>query len=384
MLAHAALLLIGMTQSDFNLDMLEPLMASDPAAAAKLIRARFPKDQLGGGIQPYVEGTRVLFAAEMGAGMSVVDNDMPPVKTVLDLKQLDENLAAGIKTFHDGDALRAIYYNGRPASRPMEVEVYDRNPFTELPAGGMKGELRAMGELKSKTFPGTTRQWFVYLPPGFDKSTPHPVLIGCDAQWDRQWMANALENCAAGGMIPPTVGVFIEPGQDKPGSYSNRSKEYDSLNGDYSKFLLEEILPEVEKIVPLSHKPEDRAVTGMSSGGICSFTSCWEHPDQFGTAISFVGSFANIASGESKREGGHNYPFLIRKMEKKPIRVFLQDGANDLNNDHGDWWICNQQMQSALKYKGYDVVWVPGKGFHNTKHARRIFDQALAWWRKPT
>ena len=130
-------------------------------------------------------------------------------------------------------------------------------------------------------------------------------MIWQDAQWDRQWQANALENCADDALIPATVGIFIEPGQTtKVGDYSNRSVEYDSLNANYSKFLLEEILPQVQKLVKLSPDPAKRALVGMSSGGICSFTACWERSDQFGTALSFIGSFANIASGESKRDGG--------------------------------------------------------------------------------
>ncbi|MEQ1823706.1 MAG: alpha/beta hydrolase-fold protein, partial [Fimbriimonadaceae bacterium] len=222
---------------------------------------------------------------------------------------------------------------------------------------------------------------FVYSPPNLNSSKEYPVLIGQDAQWDRQWQANALENCAREGKIPPTVGVFIEPGQTtKVGDYTNRSPEYDSLNATYTKFLLDEILPQVQKLVRLSPDPAKRALVGMSSGGICSFTACWERPDQFGVALSFIGSFANISSGESKREGGHNYPFLIRKTEKKPIRVYLQDGENDLNNVHGNWWLGNLQMESALKFAGYDYKWVAGKGFHSSKHARRVFDQALVWW----
>jgi enterochelin esterase family protein len=181
-------------------------------------------------------------------------------------------------------------------------------------------------------------------------------------------------------MIPEVVGVFVEPGQFTKGQYGNRAVEYDSLNDNYARFIHEEILPEVEKIVKLSKDPAKRAITGMSSGGICSFTMCWERPDSFGTALTFIGSFTNIASGESKRGGGHNYPFMIRKMDKRPIRMFMQDGENDLDNEHGVWWLCNQQMVAALKWKGYEVVWNPGKGFHSTKHARRIFDQGLKFW----
>lgn len=56
---------------------------------------------------------------------------------------------------------------------------------------------------------------------------------------------------------------------------------------------------------------------------------------------------------------GHQYPALIRSTPDKPIRVFIQDGANDLNNQYGDWFLANQQMVSALKNKNYDVkaVW---------------------------
>lgn len=381
MLAPAALLVVSAMQSDFSLARLAPLLKTQSAEAAKMIRARFSKDDLAKGINPFDEGdTQVLFAVQTTADRAAVRADGGPD---IELEPLGDGLFAAIRQCSDGEAYLCRYLaDGRVLREGIPLEVYKFNPLTANPPGGMKGQLRSMGELKSQIFPDTTRQWYVYLPANLDPAKSYPVLIGCDAQWDRQWMANALENCAREGIIAPTVGIFIEPGQSQPGTYSNRSREYDSLNSNYSKFLLEEILPQVDKLVPLSTDPGMRAVAGMSSGGICSFTSCWERPDQFGVAISFVGSFANIASGESKRDGGHNYPFLIRKTEPKPIRVFLQDGENDLNNDHGSWWICNLQMRSALQYKGYDVVWNPGKGFHNTKHARRIFDQALKWWQR--
>jgi enterochelin esterase-like enzyme len=173
--------------------------------------------------------------------------------------------------------------------------------------------------------------------PNLDPNREYPLFLATDAQWDRQWMANGLENCARDGIIPPTVGVFIEPGQDKPGNYSDRSHEYDELTDDYSNFIFTEILPQVEKIVKLSHDPAQRATSGVSSGGIAGFTICWRHPESFSTVISAVGSFDNIASGASGHDGGHNYPFIIRMADKKPIRVFLQDGSHDLDNKFGSW-----------------------------------------------
>jgi enterochelin esterase family protein len=290
-------------------------------------------------------------------------------------------LMAGVLHLKEGQGTTVVYsVDGAPRAKSYNLEVYTPNPAVSAPAGGRKGELRPMGEWKSNVFPGTTRKWYVYLPPNLDATYEHPVLIGTDAQWDREWQANALENCARMNLIPPTVGIFIEPGQDRPGNYAFRSREYDRLSPDYSTFLLAEILPEVQKLVRLSADPAKRACVGVSSGGICGFTACWQRPDAFSTVISAVGSFDNIAHGESNTEGGHNYPFLIRLYDKKPIRAFLQDGTRDLDNQFGNWFLGNAQMAAALKFKGYDVQWHPGEGFHSSDHLRSIFDRALVWW----
>ena len=187
--------------------------------------------------------------------------------------------------------------------------------------------------------------------------------------------------------MPVTIGIFINPGEvpsPDPGQKprSNRSFEYDSLGDQYARFLLEEILPEVEKTLKLRHDAASRAISGISSGGICSFTVAWERPNEFGKVLSWVGSFVNIASGKTLREGGHNYPALIRKTPKKPIRVFLQDGGNDLDNIHGNWPLANQEMAKALAFAGYDYKFEYGRGFHSNKHGRAILPDSLRWlWR---
>lgn len=114
----------------------------------------------------------------------------------------------------------------------------------------------------------------------------------------------------------------------------------------------------------------------MSSGGICAFTVAWERPDLFRKVLSHIGSFTNI-------KGGHVYPALIRKSEKRPLRVFLQDGSNDLDNEHGNWPLANQQMAAALKFSEYDYQFVFGEGAHNGNHGGAIFPESLRWlWRK--
>ena len=192
-----------------------------------------------------------------------------------------------------------------------------------------------------------------------------------------------FDNLIHQGAMPVTIGIFINPGQvnatqEGQKARSNRSFEYDSLGDAYARFLLDELLPEVGKHYNLTTDPERRAVAGISSGGICAWTVAWERPDAFRKVLSHVGSFTNI-------RGGHVYPALIRKTEKKPIRVFLQDGANDLDNLHGNWPLSNQEMASSLKFMGYDYKFEFGDGGHNGKHGGSLLPDSLRWlWRDVT
>jgi enterochelin esterase family protein len=180
--------------------------------------------------------------------------------------------------------------------------------------------------------------------------------------------------------MPVTVGIFINPGTIPAGTKdqkprSNRSFEYDTLSDQYARFLEKEILPEVGQKLTLRQDAAGRAICGISSGGICAFTVAWERPDLFRKVLSHVGSFTDI-------RGGHVYPALIRKTERKPIRVFLQDGSHDLDNRFGNWPLANQQMAAALKFAGYDYRFEFGDGGHNGKHGGAILPDSLRWlWR---
>jgi enterochelin esterase family protein len=180
--------------------------------------------------------------------------------------------------------------------------------------------------------------------------------------------------------MPVTIGVFIDPGVIPPAEKGkqpqrNRSFEYDTLSDQYARFLLEEILPEVGKQYKLTEQAEERAICGISSGGICAFTVAWERPQAFRKVLSHVGSFTNI-------RGGHVYHAMIRKTEPKPLRIFLQDGSGDLDNQHGNWPLANQEMAAALKFAKYDYRFEYGDGGHNGKHGGAILPDSLRWlWR---
>ena len=177
------------------------------------------------------------------------------------------------------------------------------------------------------------------------------------------------------------VGIFIEPGGvNRP--RDNRSYEYDRLSDQYVRMLLEEILPEVQKTVNLRTDAAGRGISGVSSGGIASFTAAWERPDEFSKVLSGIGSFVNLQGGESGVHGGHNYEILVRQTPPKPIRVYLQDGENDQNAVWGNWWLANLSLASSLAWAGYDYHFEGGKGYHSSAHMRAIIPDALGWlWR---
>ena len=263
-----------------------------------------------------------------------------------------------------------------------QLEVYETHPDSRERQDVPKGTVKQMPAWQSKIFEGTKRDWWVYVPAQYRPENPAAVMVFQDGAGPKDYLPTVLDNLIAKGDIPVMVGIFINPGTRADGG-SNRSFEYDTLSDQYARFLLEEILPEVEKTVKLRHDAASRAISGASSGGICSFTVAWERPNEFSKVLSWIGSFTNIAAGKTLREGGHNYEALVRKtFPRKPIRVFLQDGENDLDNANGNWPLANQTLARSLAYAGYDYKFDYGHGFHSNRHGRAILPDSLRWlWR---
>ena len=271
-------------------------------------------------------------------------------------------------------------------SAPQD-DQYVLGPNSQVKEGVPQGKVTQMPAwTNSKIYPGTTRDWWIYVPAQYKAETPANVMVFCDGggfvKADGQFRVPVVfDNLIAKGEMPVTIGIFINPGvfpatnpKEKP--RSNRSFEYDSLGDVHARFLIEEILPEVSKTYTLTSDPEGRAICGNSSGGICAFTVAWERPDAFRKVVSHIGSFTNI-------RGGYVYPALVRKSEKKPLKVFLQDGKNDLDNQFGNWPLANQDMAASLKFAGYDFQFVLGEGTHSGKQGGAILPDTLRWlWKK--
>jgi enterochelin esterase family protein len=294
----------------------------------------------------------------------------------------DTGVYAVVATLSHGYAMSWHYELADKRIGGGQLEVYETHPDSREQPGVPKGAVKQMPAWESRIFAGTTRDWWIYVPSQYTAASPAAVMVFQDGAGAKDFVPTVFDNLIAKRDMPVTVGVFIQPGVFKDGGRSNRSFEYDTLSDQYARFLLEEILPEVEKTVTLRHDAASRAIGGASSGGICAFTVAWERPNEFSRVMSWIGSFTNIASGKTVREGGHNYQALVRKTPKKPIRIFLQDGANDLDNAHGNWPLANQTLAKSLAYAGYDYRFEFGNGFHNNRHGRALLPDTLRWlWR---
>jgi sugar lactone lactonase YvrE/enterochelin esterase-like enzyme len=265
----------------------------------------------------------------------------------------------------------------------QSTENYPTDPASVEQPGVPRGELIKLSFNQSKIFPGTVRDYWIYVPAQYTPERPACVYVNQDGI---QWKApTVFDNLIYKKEMPITIGVFISPGRvladsgvDAQHRY-NRSFEYDGLGDNYVRFLLDEIFPEVEKqktkdgrVIRLSNNGNDRAIGGSSSGAICAFTAAWQRPDAFSRVFSAIGTYVGL-------RGGDRYPVLVRKYEPKPLRIYLQDGSNDLDIYAGDWWKANEMMERSLRFAGYELNHAWGEGGHNGNHGTAIFPDAMRW-----
>jgi enterochelin esterase family protein len=272
------------------------------------------------------------------------------------------------------------FIHSKPEKEPYELSE-DSKRKKNLPEGKIiKRHLE-----NSKLYPGTQRDYWIYVPEQYDASKPAALMVFQDGSlylFDMMQANIVLDNLISKNEIPVIIGVFINPGDKGSGmpvygGLNNRSLEYDAVDDMYSRFLLEEIMPEIKKEYNLSDNPAKHAIVGISSGAVCAFNIAWRNPDVFGKVICHCGSFVNI-------RGADKFPEWIRQTPAKPLKVFLQSGKKDLNVIFGSWALKNKEMAAALEYAGYNYKFVFGKGGHSLKHGAAIFPDTLRWlWNDP-
>jgi enterochelin esterase family protein len=290
---------------------------------------------------------------------------------------------------------------GQAATPPANPDLHYQLGPDSLPREGVpKGEVRGPFTLPSEAYPGTQHTYWVYVPAQYDPGVAASLMIFNDGQafknMDGDLRApNVLDNLIYRREIPVMLAVFINPGRrpDQPeptpqewgDRTTNRPTEYNSLDDKYARVIVNELMPALYKDYNVSKDPDRHGIGGASSGAIAAFTVAWERPNEFRRVLSMIGSFTNL-------RGGHAYADIVRKTDRKPLRVYLQDGRND-NRGRGrdeaapydetrDWFLQNVKLMQALSEKGYDLNYTWGIGRHGQKQAGAIMPDMMRWlWR---
>lgn len=285
-----------------------------------------------------------------------------------------------------------FFSGGKPLGNRRDVAGYQPDSYPQ--PGVPKGTLSEKRTITSNVYPGMTADYWVYVSPGYDASRGAPLMVWQDGQgliggdMSAMRLFTVTENLVHQKVIPPMIHLMISPGIG-PDEQRMRAVQYDTVSERYGRYLLEEVLPEVETAYKIRADGYSRGIAGQSSGGICAFNVAWHFPEKFSRVMSSIGSYVSIQwrynqpNPADNQEGGHVYPFLIRKEPKKNIRVWLSDGVNDNEESrNGSRPLQHIQMANSLKLQGYDFHFRFGEAAHNAAQAAMDLPEALAWlWR---
>ena len=350
-----------------------------PASTAfqDLLKKEMPR----GGVQ--VWGQDFLFVNASDQPVTISIDEQPAVSMQpmagTNLWYRLEKMRTGVTHSHQAFA------GGKPLGARGDVSGY--NPDSYPKPGVAKGVLSDKQTITSKIYPGMTLDFWYYASPGVDPAVPAAMMVWQDGQGlvdrdrSRLRLFTVTENLIAQKLIPPMVHVMISPGfVDKQ---AMRAVEYDTVSEKYPRFVMDEILPLVEKAYKLRGDGYSRGIGGESSGAICAFNAAWFFADKFARVHSTIGSYTSIKWRVAENpDGGNTYPFKVRKEPKRNIRVWMSDGVDDLENDHGSWPLQNIQLANSLKMKAYDYHFRLGTASHNSAQAALDLPESLAWlWR---
>jgi enterochelin esterase family protein len=382
------------------------LAKSNPAGLRDAITASFDAKDLKEGTAWAGHGPDFFFATEAATPPALVIEDAPaqPMQHLT-----GSDLWYAPARIEPVGKLHSFHYliNGAKFGGRLDLPAF--GPLSYLQPGVPSGTLSAKMIHTSKIYDGMKSEYWIYVPAQYDPKVPSALMVFQDGGWyiDRNGnnpALNVLDNLIAQKKIPVMIAVFINPGDisESPGTptynfvkaYSDkwkrdlkdsmRSTLYDTVSDRYPRFLRDEVLAEVGAKYNLRKDAYSHAITGLSSGGICAFNAAWQMPDQFGRVISWIGSFAGIQWKEdpANPDGGQDYPEKVLREPKRNIRVWLQDGSEDLEIRYGSWSLANLRLANALKLQDYDFHFSRGKGTHNSGQGAAEFPEEMLWlWR---
>ena len=350
----------------------------DLSKNAAQLRSTFKPDDLRKGLAYLTDHGTALFALDTDRTPSLVTDDDKPVP----MTRVEGRLWSAVAKLAPGRSHQFHYViDGAAFGGRLDIPVFLPESYEQ--PGVPQGKLSEKLVHSSKVYDGMQSDYWIYVPAQYDPATPAALMIWQDGQGhvarNGRRSQNVLDNLTAQKRIPVMISVFISPG--KVGDKAMRSIEYDTVNDTYVRFL-DELLAGVYSKYNIRKDSYSHGIAGESSGGICSFNAAWQHPEEFSRVLSTIGSFTSIQWHPGQIDGGNVYPNKVRKEAKRNIRVYLQDGSEDLENDHGSWPLQNIQLANSLKLKGYDFHLQFGNGSHNGADANSQLPLSLSWlWR---
>ena len=341
--------------------------------------------ELGGRDGVAVWGQEFLMAVESANDATVViDGETPiPMKRVA-----ATNYWYLLKMLRLGTTHQYHYFaNGREIGT---YQVAGYNPDSYPEPGVPRGKLSERKTLVSKIYPGMSSNYWVYVNPGADLVNGAPLMVWQDGETIvgnqdlmRQRLQIVSDNLVAQKKIPPMVHVLIQPGTGGQEAQMMRSIEYDTVSDRYGKYLMDEVLADVQQTYKIRQDGYSRAIAGASSGAICAMNVAWYYPQQFSRVLSHIGSYTAIQRRpEKNQDGGYIVAQHVRRDPKKNLRVWMSDGADDMENNTGSWPLNNIQLANSLKLKGYDFHFRFGVSMHAIAQGAMDLPESLAWlWR---
>jgi enterochelin esterase family protein len=389
-----------------NATQLIELAKSKSPGLQDAITAGFEAKALREGTAWAGRGPDFFFATEASSEPALIINGVPGPK----MQSLaGSKLWYTVARIEAAGKLHSFHYlvDGKDFGGSLDLPVFGELFY--LQPGVPTGTLSPKIMHTSKIYDGMKSEYWIYVPAQYDPKTSAALMVfqdggGYTERDSGRNVLNVIDNLMAQKKIPVMICVFINPGDISESSgtptykfvkaYSEkwqrdlkdamRSTLYDTVSDRYVRYLRDEILADVAAKYNIRKDAYSRAITGLSSGGICSFNAAWQMPDQFSRVISWIGSFASIQWKEdlANPDGGQDYPEKVLREPKRNIRVWLQDGSGDLEIRYGSWALDNIRMANALKMTKYDFHFSFGKGTHNSAHGAAEFPAEMIWlWR---
>jgi enterochelin esterase-like enzyme len=250
-----------------------------------------------------------------------------------------------------------------------------KQPASNLPPeaqGNPEGELSGGKQLQSKVF-GYSFNYRTYKPAAYQAGKPAALMIFQDGgNYTGNFKApRVFDSLIKEGSVPVIISVYIDP-------TGQRSKEYDTRDAKYGTMITTELLPELAKSFDLVDDPDGRAIGGHSSGGGCAFNVAWQFTSQFHKVMTHSGTFVNL-----QEPGNHDYVNIVKAEPKRPLRVTLLAGSNDLACCGTSWFAVNNEMAATLTTAGYPYRYLKSSTQHGpTQWHFNDFPDGLRWlWR---